>query len=217
MTHSHLQSQHCHTRHGAQVRSLPRDGRVSWFDQGRSVFYVIRQFAGTEVLKRLNCTESRPLPHPGEVSRLGQSSVPAGPRARTAVVQASSGEGRKVTEHAGSHVELVFHPVRPRLSPIPFSSFFQETSLSSSQVTIMTWTKPCPPSFRCRLFALPWGGWGGEGGADPFSYLVMLLHFPARVWGKSPHPRHAPRPSLCSAPHVTPSSLSFPLPHRAVL
>lgn len=165
MTHSHLKSQHCHTRHGAQVRSLPGDGRVSWFDQGGQVFYVIRQFAGAEVLKRLNCTEARPLPHPGEVSRLGQSFVPAGPRARTAVVQASSGEGRKVTEHAGSHVELVFHPVHPhRLSPIPtFLFFFQETSLSSSQVTIMTWTKPCPPSFRWAPLHPALGRMGGMG------------------------------------------------------
>lgn len=143
------------------------------------------------MLKRLNCTEARPLPHPGEVSRLGQSSVPAGPGARTAVVQASSGEGRKVTEHAGSHVELVFHPVHPhRLSPIPTFLFsFQETSLSSSQVTIMIWTKPCPPSFRCHLFCLPWGGWGGWGRGRPLLLPGDVAPLSCKSLGEIPPPQ----------------------------
>lgn len=160
---------------------------------------LLRNSAGAEVLKRLNCTEARPLPHPGEVSRLGQSSVPAGPAARTALVQASSGEGRKVTEHAGSHVGLVFHPVHlHRLSPIPTFLFsFQGTSLSSSQVTTMTWTKPCPPSFRYQLFALPWGGWGGWGWDRPLLLPgdVGLLSCKSQGELSPPlHTRHTPRP-----------------------
>ena len=193
---------------------------MSWFDQGGWVFYVIHR---AEVLKRLNCTEARPFPHPGEVSRLGQNSVPAGPGARTALVQASSREGRKVTEHAGSHVELVFHPVHPHVFPqfLPFFPF-QGTSLSSSQVTTMTWTKPCPPSFRYQLFALPWGGWGDRGGWGNEGRQALLLPgdvalLSCKSLGElSPplHTRHILRPSLCSTPHFIPSNLSFPLLNR---
>lgn len=165
------------------------------------------------MLKRLNFKEQSPSPSPRKF--LGRAK---------ALCQQGLGPGllqfrwlRKKRERSQDMLAITCNVFFPPLPFFPNSYLllfsFQETSLCSSQVTTMTWMKPCPPSFRYQLLAPPRGGWAWEADHPPPNVVSWL----SWAWEKRllPHPPLASS-SVCldPAPHQTPSNSFFLLLNR---